>query len=212
MQIGGVGGEHNQNVHHVSTCMHNHSTEPKKNGGAAAGPGSQQYSAQVQEQTLQEVLNEWFTPGWMRRPLEYIRGKFFGQVIPGNDGNHTAAAEKAGAVIVTPPKSAEGKPYFEAIPAAGAQQSMWQKVKVKFEAATGRFARRFSFLNQFSNQKFFQAKEEREHTRERQTKDLRKRSCYKGEDMEIDCILTDDSYLLDSYDRRGEYRKLSVKK
>ena len=33
-------------------------------------------------------------------------------------------------------------------------------------------------------------------------------SVYKKDELEIDCIITDDSYLLDSYNRKGDYSKL----
>jgi hypothetical protein len=42
--------------------------------------------------------------------------------------------------------------------------------------------------------------------------DLRRKSRYRKDEVEIDCILTDDSYLMDSYDRKGEYSKLTTKK
>ena len=50
-------------------------------------------------------------------------------------------------------------------------------------------------------------------TKQQQTKeDLRKRSQYKQDDQEIECILTDESYLTDSYNRKGEYSHLNTDK
>ena len=50
-------------------------------------------------------------------------------------------------------------------------------------------------------------------TKQQQTKeDLRKRSQYKQDDQEIECILTDESYLTDSYNRKGEYSHLTTDK
>ena len=53
---------------------------------------------------------------------------------------------------------------------------------------------------------FLQTKQQ--HTKE----DLRKRSQYKEDDQEIECILTDESYLTDSYNRKGEYSHLTTDK
>ena len=39
---------------------------------------------------------------------------------------------------------------------------------------------------------------------------LRKRSQYKQDDQEIECILTDESYLTDSYNRKGEDSHLTT--
>ena len=46
---------------------------------------------------------------------------------------------------------------------------------------------------------------------DRSRQDLRRRSQYKEDDVEIECILTDDSYLMDSYNRKGEYSRLSTR-
>jgi len=92
-------------------------------------------------------------------------------------------------------------PYFSAIEDTGKQkQTAWEKVRVRLQAFTGQLSGRFAGRNSFE-------------TRQQKPKqDLRKHSRYRQDDLEIDCILTDDSYLLDSYDRKGEYSKLSPKK
>ena len=41
---------------------------------------------------------------------------------------------------------------------------------------------------------------------------MRRRSKYRQDELEIDCVLTDESYLLDSYDRKGEYSQLTTSK
>ena len=73
-------------------------------------------------------------------------------------------------------------------------------MKVKFYSIAGQL------LGRFSNRNSLQSKQEKPK------EDRRKHSTYRQDDVEIDCILTDDSYLMDSYDRKGEYSKLSVKK
>lgn len=93
-------------------------------------------------------------------------------------------------------------PYFSAIPDTGKQPGyIWQKMKVQFHSVAGFLTKRFSF----SGRNSFQAKQGRPR------EDLRKRSRYHGEDLDMDCVLTDDSYLLDSYDRSGNYSQLSTK-
>ena len=80
-------------------------------------------------------------------------------------------------------------------------------MRVKFKELTGHLAGHLP--GNFSGTQTkgsFQAKQE--HSKE----DLRKHSKYRKDELEIDCILMDDSYLLDSYDRKGEYSKLSTKK
>jgi hypothetical protein len=98
-------------------------------------------------------------------------------------------------------QSAENNPYFAAIKDTGKEkQSIWEKVRVKFHSIAGQL------MGRFSNRNSLQTKQEKPKD------DLRKHSTYRQDDVEIDCILTDDSYLMDSYDRKGEYSKLSVKK
>lgn len=104
---------------------------------------------------------------------------------------------------VQSPKDLVNNPYFSAISDTGKEsETLWQRVKVKFHSVASNLTNRFSFFGKNSFQ-----------TRQEQSKeDLRKRSHYKDDELEIDCMLTDDSYLLDSYDRKGEYSKLSAKK
>ncbi len=81
-------------------------------------------------------------------------------------------------------------------------------MKVRFKDITGQLAghlpKKFSGFLQTRNS--FQARQQKPK------QDLRKHSKYREDKVEIDCVLTDDSYLLDSYDRKGEYSKLSTKK
>lgn len=116
------------------------------------------------------------------------------------------SAAASGAVPL--PKAVQDNPYFSAIDNAGEQSgTMLQKMRVKFKDITGQLAGHLPG-------NFFGARK-RDSFRSKQEKpkeDLRKHSRFHGDELEIDCILTDDSYLLDSYDRKGEYSKLSAKK
>ena len=99
-------------------------------------------------------------------------------------------------------------PYFLTVEdAQGQQKSIVQKIRVKFKDITGQLA------GQLPGRFFGAGKKGTFHTgKEKPREDLRKHSRYRKDEVEIDCILTDDSYLLDSYDRKGSYSKLTTKK
>ena len=111
---------------------------------------------------------------------------------------HASQVEAASAVV-QPSQNYNNNPYFTTVTeAVTTKQNVWQKLKVQFHNLTGFLTKRFSFGNSSSF-----------HTgQERSKEDLRRHSRYREDDMEIDCILTDDSYLLDSYNEKGEYSKL----
>ncbi len=225
--IGGVGSEHGSDLHHVTNCMHDHS-HYRKDGGAAANAGSQMSRLQMQkqQQDAQLSLSDWFgrAVAGGRRLLKGIWGTnetnsagmagdktgsghpmaqvgestAAGSHIGVND--HTSAAHNA---------AAQGNPYFFTVPERNAaHMTPFQKVRAKVVAAAEKLAGKLpgkSFRFQAKNS--FQAKPEN-HPRE----NLKRRSKYRKDEVEIDCILTDESYLMDSYDRNGEYRQLTTKK
>lgn len=115
---------------------------------------------------------------------------------------HVSQIEAASA-NVHPLQDYHNNPYFAAVSEnTASQQNIWQKIKVRFQNITGFLAKRFSF----SNSSTFQTKQERPK------EDLRRHSRYREDELEIDCIITDDSYLMDSYNKKGEYSKLSAGK
>lgn len=110
---------------------------------------------------------------------------------------------EAASTLVQPPHDLNNNPYFAAITEESVpQQTIWQKIKVRFQNITGFLAKRFSFAGGGT----FQTKQERPK------EDLRRHSRYRKDDLEIDCVLTDESYLMDSYNKKGEYSKLSAGK
>lgn len=66
----------------------------------------------------------------------------------------------------------------------------------------GRFLARFGFQKKGSFQSGKESAKE----------NLRRKSRYREDTLEIECVLTDESYLLDSYDRNGEYTQLTTRK
>ncbi len=120
------------------------------------------------------------------------------------------APQAAAAASVVPPQNPQGNPYFAAVEDTGSrQENPWQKMRVKFKDIAGQLAGHLPgrFLNA-QTRGSFHAKQEQGRPRE----DLRRRSKFRRDEVEINCVLMDDSYLLDSYDKKGEYSKLSTKK
>lgn len=121
------------------------------------------------------------------------------QAAPSHDTQIAVAAT----AMPIPSRAVQDNPYFQAVADTESKRSpLVQKVKERVQTAAEFLAKRFSF----SGKNSFQAK------KEKPKEDLRKRSHYREDKLEIDCVLTDDSYLLDSYDRSGQYSQLSTKK
>lgn len=232
MQVHGVGNEHNHSMHQVTDCMHTDTIAKK--GPMAAAPGAKDtFESSLQEKQRADEGNSLLS--WWRNTLSSGRkllGKIWGEgtgpnAIAGEPGENTAETVEqvmaqigdpaagdapAGQQISTTQQEivasatvtgsiVERNPYFAAVEDTGKpKQNLWEKVKVRFQSIAGYLTRQFSGRNTFQTKQ------------ERPKEDLRKHSRYRQDDLEIDCVLTDDSYLLDSYDRKGEYSKLSPRK
>lgn len=118
---------------------------------------------------------------------------------------HTSQiAVAATAVQADAERRIQQNPYFSAVDAERTTEGLWQKLKVKLKETAGRLTGRFpgKFAGAWAKGAF--------QTKQEQPKeDLRKRSKYRQDELEIDCVLTDDSYLQDSYNKKGEYSKLA---
>ena len=116
-------------------------------------------------------------------------------------GSEQVMAQEAMAGATVRQQNLYDNPYFSAVEDAGKEkQSIWDKMRVRFQSVAGQLTKQFSGRNAFQTKQ------------QKPKEDLRRHSRYREDDLEIDCILTDDSYLLDSYDRKGKYSKLSAKK
>ena len=242
MQFNGVGKGHDSqmHMHHVTDCVFDHAHYRKKEESAASGSGmeSQALDMTQKEQEGELSLSAWldrmfgkgkgFLRGFWNGSGSAVRGVTEGREdiagtgsltgrqasdsqdisAPGAaEGLHSAQVSAASA-SVPPPRMIENNPYFSAIEDTGRkQENLWQKVRVKVRDVSGRLAGHLpgNFF-QTGNQDSFQSNRQKPKT------DLRKHSRYHEDKLEIDCVLTDDSYLLDSYDRKGEYSRLSAKK
>lgn len=117
---------------------------------------------------------------------------------------HTAEVTAAASNIQ--PDITRNNPYFTAMESEAVKsRALWQRMRVRFEAIAGYLTRQFSGKDSFLAG---QEKPGQNSTGRESMEDLRKKSRYRGVEEEIDCILTDDSYLLDSYDKKGEYTKI----
>lgn len=231
--VGGVGSSHDIDDHHVTGCMHTHTHYHKESKAGSGGNVSSQM-AQMQMQNRQQDAQFTLTD-WIQRVINRGRGIFRGiwgtnetnTAGPSGDktggaqtmaqvGDTRAAADGAAGHSMTAHSTAAhsaetvGNPYFREISEknAAAHMTPFQKIRSKVVAGAEKLAGRLpGKAFQFQTKNSFHAKS-RQHSKE----NLRKRSRYKKDELEIDCVLTDESYLMDSYDRKGEYTQLTTKK
>ena len=225
MQIGGVGSGHDTYSHQVTGCIHEHA-ENKDVGAAGAKLGSAQ-AAQTATEVLQENTSVNLM-SWVQNigsKGKQLLQKIWGDSKEANDaitsqngsGNHIAGQETLvtgnsvgvkTAMNRAAVETAATHTYFRPVEAKDAMSANpFQKVRYQVQKVARKLMDRLPgrFLGSHSGD-FLQTKQQ--HTKE----DLRKRSQYKEDDQEIECILTDESYLTDSYNRRGEYSHLTTDK
>lgn len=219
MQLGGIGNSHSASMHQVTTCMHSHDTEQKVGAAKLTSPAeTPKLELRVHQEQTQLSFMEWVQQllrSGRQRLLGFWRGSDVS--IQSESGEKTVSGQVMAQVYAESDTSVKkqqdtlhNNPYFAAIePEKSTTVSVpvFQKVKLKVKEATGQLAKHlpnkfFSFQKQGS----FHAK------KEGRREDLRRRSKYREDQLEIDCVLTDESYLLDSYDRKGEYSQLTTRK
>lgn len=227
MQLGGIGDHHNSGMHQVTSCLHGHenSLEGKMKMLVQPGAATQQTLQVHQEQSAQLSIYDWMQKllrSTGQRLLGFWRGsdtaavgqsgekaggsQTMAQVYPANDTDVTNNTNQ-----VKQAQLLQQNPYFSAVApdSKTVQPSLGQRIKMKCKGVASQLADhlpgRFMHFN-FEKQGSFHA------GKNGAKEDLRKRSKYRKDTLEIDCVLTDDSYLLDSYDRRGEYTQLTTKK
>jgi len=218
MQINGLGngmGQHQHNMHQVTECKHGEGVSKKGPSAAPSSSNSSKDGMQKNNNGYAQMGEGFSLSSWWKKIL--ATGQRLYISVWGEAKDHSAdldaskkmpietsietvkAAELTGPAFSKP--DLHNNPYFSAIEDTGNQKkTAWEKVCVRFQSLTGQLTGRFSGRNSF------------ETKQQKPKQDLRKHSRYREDDLEIDCILTDDSYLLDSYDRKGEYSKLSPKK
>ena len=219
MQLGGIGNSHSADMHNVTTCMHNYDTERKVGAAKLTSPAeTPKMEMRVHQEQTQLSFMEWvqqLLQSGKQRLLGFWRG---GDASVWNESGEKTVSSQAVAQVYAEndtnvkkqQNTLHNNPYFAAIEPEKTTNSgipVFQKVKLKVREATGQLAKHLpnKFFG-FQKQDSFHAK--KEGSRE----DLRKRSKYREDQLEIDCVLTDESYLLDSYDRKGEYSQLTTRK
>ena len=225
MQIGGVGSGHDTYSHQVTECLHEHAGQTDT--GSMANKMADSQTAQTATEILQDTSNENMM-SWVQKignGGKQLLQKIWGDSKEANDAitsqngseNHIAGQE----TLVTgnsvgvkttmnraAVETAATHTYFRPVEAKDAMPvNPFQKVRYQVQKVARKLMDRLPgrFLGSHTGD-FLQ-------TKQQQTKeDLRKRSQYKQDDQEIECILTDESYLTDSYNRKGEYSHLTTDK
>ena len=208
MQIGGVGSGHDTYSHQVTGCIHEHTTNMDE-GSMGAKAGSRQ-AAQMAVEVLQKDSTGNLL-SWVRNIGN--SGKQLLQKIWGDSKETDAVtiSQKNGngpSLNKAAVETAATHTYFRPVETRDAMSANpLQKVRYQVQKVARKLMDRLPkrFLGSHSGD-FLQTKQQ--HTKE----DLRKRSQYKEKDQEIECILTDESYLTDSYNRKGEYSHLTTDK
>ena len=226
MQIGGVGSGHDTYSHQVTECLHEHAGHADT--GSMANKMADSQTAQTATEILQDTSNENMM-SWVQKIgssgkqlLQKIWGdsKEAGDTVisqnqsTGNQitGQETTVTGTSVGVKTTMNRAAMENAathtYFRPVEAKDAMPANpFQKVRYQVQKVARKLMDRLpgKFLGSHTGD-FLQ-------TKQQQTKeDLRKRSQYKQDDQEIECILTDESYLTDSYNRKGEYSHLTTDK
>lgn len=223
MQLGGVDNHHGTDSHQVTNCLHDHTHIKKESGGAAMSSDMSAKALQMQKQQQDAGFS---LSEWLQRTLG--SGKSFLKGIWGNQvsSSATQTGDKAGQEQIMAQlrvvgltgqgektagiRQPEINPYFQTVQNSNSAVPVtpFLRVREKVRGVAGQLAGQLpGHLFRFQTKNSFQARSE-----QKPEEDLRKRSKYRKDELEIDCILTDESYLLDSYDRKGEYSQLSAKK
>lgn len=224
MQLGGIDTDHSSHTHQVTGCLHEHTTAQKGDALASAAAQAARLKQQEQQQktqfSLAELMEKTIEKG--RAILRGIWGTSVEEGEAAEDGKaelaqptltkaerDVHAAEIAGTVgRKTLEHQTQVNPYFQPVEhTAVPDVTPVQKLRTKIKEAASQLADHLPG-------RFFgsQGKNSLQTKQEQAKEDLRKRSRYKKDETEIDCILTDESYLMDSYDRKGEYTQLTTKK
>lgn len=212
--FGGIGsGMNSQNtnghVHHVTECIREEKHKQPQ-GGAAA---SARMTAGESVQTITEQEPQWDLFEWVGRAIGRgtggIRSLFgLGRGTGARDFREPAARENVAAQLLPDQKSgADRAVYFVPAREVTPQNSWFQNLKTRAAIRFG--AIRGSLTKHLKQGQSLQTGTGKQGSASHREKQSRKRlSLYRQEDLEIECIITDDSYLLDSYNKKGDYSKL----
>lgn len=240
MQLNEIGSRHGSNTHHVTSCMHDHSHINKvgKVGAAPSGVSVQSAMAAESQADAQFSLAEWLdkTLNGGRRLWGRIWGDADGinvaggaaettrgsgseggaeqiaAILPQEDSGsgqqvlHTAQIAAA-ATAVRQPQEIHSTHHFSPGKKPGERQGNLRRMRAKLESMAEQLAGR-------SSRKPVSARTGKlsQVRQERPKEELPRQGKPSRDELVLNCVQSDDSYLLDSYDRKGEYRRISAGK
>lgn len=236
MQFHGIGREeHSAQSHHVTNCLHDHSHYKLEADTARAASSI----AKAQEQQAESTMSEsgLSLAAWLERTLSRGKGllrNFWGdsqgeagdKASQAQTGHIGEAADRGAGITGTDTPGALHSPQMiaqaaAAVPHPRAQEAIspadqaggakedgpWQRMRVRFQEMAGRLKGQLQ-KNAFS----FHTKSSLNTRQERPRQEARKGGRARRDAVEIDSYRVEESYLLDSYDRKGGYSKISTKK
>lgn len=236
MQIGGLGGSHSASDHHVTNCIHDHHDVKKDTGGMAMKASAAAEASTAKSELLQEA--NFSLAAWLKNMLGSGRGFLLGiwgegAAADGVEGNRTAAGGMEGGQAAFPAAihtegtdtvtaaAASVQPEIRSNPINNnsynsgtkgtkkQKHAIWKRAMDHFHNMSGRSdSRRSQRLLGFQVKKS-SCPARREHPGE---EELRRQNRYRRDTVEINIARTEDNYLMDSYDRKGEYSRLTTKK
>lgn len=218
MRLGGVGNgndslDSHEHSHRITNCIHDHDSAKEKTGGAPMTLAAS-YSTMSKQQVSQEIPELLDAMRNIFRSGRSLFGKVWGRDEEATEEQSETASATAGARttgtllfsnVQTPQKMISEYPYFTAVQSR--KHTVPHRLHTRFRDLSKRFRRNFGRQScEFSNESGLNDR------RQASKEDLRKKSRYRERNVEFDCVLTDDSYLLDSYDKKGEYSRLTTER
>lgn len=218
MQVGGLGSGHSVGDHHVTKCIHDHHETQAETGGMSMKASSSGGAAAVQTEIQADGLSA--LSAWMKNMLGNSRGLLLnfwkgGEALSGTKEQAAAGSLPGGAAgsiaegrAAVPGTLQEDAQAAAAIPVAAQTRTRRQEEHNRSYLSAGETPgkRKHAFWQKRKPRNSFQTKQEKPR------EDLRRHSRYRKDTLEISCAFTEDSFLMDSYDRKGEYSRLTTKK
>ncbi len=238
MQIGGLGGSHSTSDHHVTNCIHDHHDVQKNPGGMAMKASAAAEASTAKSELQQE--GQFSLAAWLKNTLGNSRGFLLnfwegGQAVTGSpEGrNTTVSGTEAGqavagqalvhtensgtvtaaAAAVQPPVHSDNinnNSYRHGVQDTENQRrAIWKRLRDYLQNMSGRSNGRRSRRSLGFQVKESSCQARRERPGE---EELRRKSRYRRDTVEISIAPAEDNFLMDSYDRKGEYSRLTTKK
>ncbi len=220
--INGIGNDVNNqlmdnHVHHVTDCIHEDRMQRNKETAGGLRDSVTLTSEQVKQipetgqnifQWVEQVINQGITgiKNFFSIPGD---GGLSDNTSTGTNSQDLRGAQNSLMAQLMPDEEAISDttakyfvPAQEEIPANNWYANLKNRVRIKFgeiRNSLSKFLKQDQTLNMGAGNS---------GSRNKQQEDKSRLSVYKKNELEINCIITDDSFLLDSYNRKGDYSKL----